>query len=395
MSARKPRSCKDAATTNKKRCLTVRKDKPDKEAYCNDLYKRSKQNCKAKQGIQKPASPKKPAISSPKKPIVASPKKPAISSPKKPVTSSPKKPVISSPKKPLEVVVEMDNLKALLNEYALHILSEGGKKQDVTMCPQAYYRESGNLQVGMRLFHSKDAISWKKSHTGIEYRLVIKPEPVRKPQTVIDQKEYKLLTEYASHLNPWPTQSALYTMQYDQIRGELQQYGKTYKLSDALEWERQGKPGIVQVEMTSKLAKELMARYIATKYSGMIGVNKNVSAETVKEKSTFNNPFGGKVLFPTTINFFKLTASIGDAISYFPYENKSYYYVLKESEQRPLMIWYEKMLNGNKGLLPGEYDFKKTYDPKTQILTTFKGKLYLKNAMEYFKNRLHVEFRLK
>lgn len=60
MSTRKPRSCKEIATSSRKRCLTIRGDKPGSKEFCDDSYKRSKQKCKAKA-----ASPKK--TESPKK----------------------------------------------------------------------------------------------------------------------------------------------------------------------------------------------------------------------------------------------------------------------------------------------------------------------------------------
>ena len=380
MSTRKTRSCKEIATSSRKRCLTIRGDKPGTKEFCDASYKRSKQTCKAKTG----------STSSPKK--TASPKKPASKpvSPKK--TASPKK--SASPKKAASstLISEVNSFKLLMNEYALHVLSDGGKNQDVTVCPQFYHENSGNLIIGLRTFHSVDAVAWKKDRTGIEYRLVRKAASPPKPQHRYNTDDLKLLEEYARHIHGKPTMNEmLYAFSFDTTTGILELYGKTFKMRDALEWKRRGKPEQQKsIAITKKIAKDLLVEYIMKKYKGAIAKDK--SAQEIRREASFNNPFGQNGLFPTSIQYRAWNASIGEAIAYLHKGNTRYYYVVKDPEQRMFVILYEALINQGKALLPGEFNFHKTYDKKTNTLTTIRGKYYLKDAKEYLSNKQGIEF---
>lgn len=118
------------------------------------------------------------------------------------------------------------------------------KTQNIEICPHVYDEKTGNLRVGYHwIFMADKAIAWEKIRSGIEYKL--KPEPaghmVGKPN--LDTKHnQRLVVEYASHMHTPTLEDSLKQFKYDSATGNLKQWGKTFKLVDALEWERQGKP---------------------------------------------------------------------------------------------------------------------------------------------------------
>jgi len=280
-----------------------------------------------------------------------------------------------------------------MNEYALHVLSDGGKKQDVSMCPQFYHEQSGNLDIGLRTFHSVDAVAWKKVRTGIEYRLKRKASPPKVIPNLSNEKDRRTLEAYARHIHGRPSFEDLHhETTYNAATGVLKQWGKVFKMSDALEWAHKGKPGKKSVAITKKIAKDILVEYIMRKHGGMFVVNK--SAAALRKEAVFRNPFGSKTLFPTSIQYRNINATIGQAIEYLKYDDINYYYVIKDSEQRMFVILYEGLKNRGNALLPAGVNHK-TYDAKTGTLTTYKGTYTIQEAIKFLSNDQHIEFRLE